>query len=68
MQEMCFQKGHNWNDLHWSKKRGSFIVKNTYINGELNNNFDAAINIKQTGIKIPEETVEEKDISPPMKQ
>jgi tRNA(His) guanylyltransferase len=30
MQEMCFKKGHNWNDLHWSKKRGSFIVKNTY--------------------------------------
>ena len=53
---------------NWSKKRGSFIVKNTYINGELNNNFDAAINIKQTGVKIPEETVEEKDISPPMKQ
>ena len=25
---------------NWSKKRGSFIVKNTYINGELNNNFD----------------------------
>jgi tRNA(His) 5'-end guanylyltransferase len=21
MQEMCFQKGHNWNDLHWSKKK-----------------------------------------------
>ena len=68
MQEMCFQKGHNWNDLHWSKKRGSFIVKNTYINGELNNNLNAAINIKQTGIKIPEETVEEKNISSPMKQ
>lgn len=34
MQEMCFQKGHNWNDLHFSKKRGSFIVKNTYINGQ----------------------------------
>jgi len=32
MQEMCFQKGHNWNDLHYSKKRGSFIVKNTYVN------------------------------------
>ena len=29
---------------------------------------DGNINIKQTGIKIPEETVEEKDISPPMKQ
>jgi tRNA(His) guanylyltransferase len=27
MQEMCFQKGHNWNDLHFSKKRGSFIIK-----------------------------------------
>jgi tRNA(His) 5'-end guanylyltransferase len=30
MQELCFQKGHNWNDLHFSKKRGSFVVKNTY--------------------------------------
>lgn len=35
MQEMCFQKAHNWNDLHWSKKRGSFIVKNTYVNDKL---------------------------------
>jgi len=35
MQELTFQKGHNWNDLHWSKKRGSFIVKNTYVNGRL---------------------------------
>jgi tRNA(His) 5'-end guanylyltransferase len=37
MQELCWQKGHNWNDLHWSKKRGSFVVKNTYINKELLN-------------------------------
>ena len=28
LQEMCFQKGHNWNDLSIGKKRGSFIVKN----------------------------------------
>lgn len=35
MQEMCFQKGVNWNDLHFSKKRGSFIVKNTYVDGKL---------------------------------
>ena len=35
MQEMCFQKGHNWNDLHFSKKRGSFIIKNEYVNGLL---------------------------------
>lgn len=34
MQEMCFQKGHNWNDLHFSKKRGSFIAKVTYVNGK----------------------------------
>ncbi len=27
MQEMCFQKGHNWNDLDYSKKRGSTIIK-----------------------------------------
>jgi len=32
MMEMCWAKGHNWNDLHYSKKRGSFIVKNTYVN------------------------------------
>lgn len=35
MQEMTFQKDYNWNDLHFSKKRGSFIVCNTYWNGEL---------------------------------
>ena len=34
MQELSFQKGHNWNDLHWSKKRGSTIVKKTYVGGE----------------------------------
>lgn len=35
MQEMCFEKGHNWNGLHYSKKRGSFIVKNTYVDDML---------------------------------
>ncbi|MDC7248501.1 MAG: tRNA(His) guanylyltransferase Thg1 family protein [Sphaerochaetaceae bacterium] len=35
MQEMCFQKGQNWNDLHFSKKRGSFVIKNTYVDGNL---------------------------------
>lgn len=39
MQEMCFQKGHNWNDLHFSKKRGSFIVKNIYADDKLVNCF-----------------------------
>lgn len=27
MQELCFQKGHNWNDLSCFEKRGSFICK-----------------------------------------
>lgn len=35
MQEMCFQKGHNWNDLHFSKKRGSFIKKVIHVNGKI---------------------------------
>lgn len=30
-QELIFQKGLNWNDLHWSKKRGSFITKQEYV-------------------------------------
>lgn len=30
MQEMCFQKGQNWNNLHFSKKRGSLILKISY--------------------------------------
>ena len=34
-QELIFQKGLNWNDLHWSKKRGSFITKQTYVNNNL---------------------------------
>lgn len=34
-QELIFQKGLNWNDLYWSKKRGSFITKNVYVNNKL---------------------------------
>lgn len=30
MQEMCFQKEHNWNDLPTSWKRGRCVVKTTY--------------------------------------
>ena len=28
MQEMCFQKGENWNDLDANKKRGAICIKN----------------------------------------
>lgn len=27
MQELCWQKGHNWNDLNYKKKRGCTILK-----------------------------------------
>lgn len=39
-QELCFQKGHNWNGLPFYKKRGSFIIKNTYINDILLDGFN----------------------------
>jgi len=32
--EMALEKGHDWNELHWSKTKGSVIVKNTYVNGK----------------------------------
>lgn len=32
MNELCFQKGQNWNDLPFFQKRGSFIIKQKYIN------------------------------------
>lgn len=35
MQEMIFQKDFNWNDLDSGKKRGRFIIKNTYVNDKL---------------------------------
>lgn len=35
LQEMCFQKGVNWNDLDSHKKRGRFIVKQEYWDDEL---------------------------------
>lgn len=34
-QEFIFQKGLNWNNFEVGKKRGRFIVKNTYVNKEL---------------------------------
>lgn len=40
LQEMCFKRGYNWNDLSFDKKRGSFIIKNTYVNGILIENID----------------------------
>lgn len=36
MQEMCFQKEHNWNDLSTSWKRGRCVVKTTYeVDGDI---------------------------------
>lgn len=35
MQEMCWEKGQNWNDLNYSKKRGSFIVQNLLVKNQI---------------------------------
>ena len=34
LQEMCFQKGINWNEYHGKFKRGRLIIKNLYTKGE----------------------------------
>ncbi|MGE3320386.1 MAG: tRNA(His) guanylyltransferase Thg1 family protein [Candidatus Berkiella sp.] len=44
LQEMCFQKGFNWNDLPTSQKRGRCIVKKTFSENAIN---------KKTGETIP---------------
>ncbi len=31
LQEMCFQKGHNWNDLHSDNKRGSYFKRSKTV-------------------------------------
>lgn len=33
LQDMCFNKGQNWNDLGFEKKRGSLVLKQAYFNG-----------------------------------
>lgn len=51
MQELCWQKGHNWNDLNYKKKRGCTIVKNLYVNDMLvmptPNNYDSYSHMKE---------------------
>lgn len=58
MQEMAFQKGHNWNDLHWSKKRGSFVVKNNYINNNLVHQIDVISLTKDDVVRTKWEVIE----------
>ena len=53
MQEMCFQKGVNWNDLHWSKKRGSFIVKQSSCSQEKHNDFDPEVRLTWEVVETP---------------
>jgi hypothetical protein len=54
MQEMCFQKGHNWNDLPFYMKRGSFIMKNTYEDIENENAIRTKWELIETPIKFSE--------------
>lgn len=55
LQEMCFQKGHNWNDLPFEQKRGGFIVKNTYINNRLGEILESegTTQYKLIGVDLP---------------
>ena len=61
-QELCFQKGHNWNDLDFSKKRGSLIIKNTYVNGERAEIDDNMYQIYEDGELFEMEWIELKSI------
>ncbi len=55
MQEMIYQKGLNWNDLSFEKKRGSFVVKNIYWEGEL---------VKDTGGTLQSKSFYQQDYKP----
>jgi len=54
MQELCFQKGVNWNDFEPKKKRGRLIVKEYYQKGE-------AIRSRWVSVEPPTFT-QEKDV------
>lgn len=45
LQELCHLKGHNWNNLHWSKKRGSALVKSveTFSRGISNPEYERTV-------------------------
>lgn len=53
MQEMIFQKtGKNWNDYPAKLKRGRFIIKNTYVNGTLQNNYNMLKSVDELHKKV----------------
>lgn len=53
MQELCFQKGHNWNDLDYTKKRGCTIIKNSYIKeGDIEKKIIESLVIKDELIRL----------------
>lgn len=56
MRLMCLEKGISWDDLHFSKKSGSFVIRNTYIDGELYNN-DSPENLKNGVVRSRWEVV-----------
>ena len=58
MQDMCFEKGHNWNDLHWSKKRGSTIEKRMYEKSLVHYSPKEIMELKETPMRSRWETIE----------
>lgn len=57
MQEMCFQKGINWNNLPFEQKRGSLIINNYYVNNKLIDKYFYVDNgeLKYKGLPDPEQ-------------
>jgi tRNA(His) guanylyltransferase len=59
MQEMIFQRsGKNWNDLDAKLKRGRFIIKNTYVNGELQVDYNIRKQIEDLHKRVSGKTTE----------
>lgn len=48
LQEMCFQKGFNWNDCSTSQKRGRCIVKKKIIKSGINSNTKETFSVERS--------------------
>lgn len=57
MQELIFQRsGQNWNDLDAKLKRGRFIIKNTYVNGQLQSDYGVRKQIEELHQRVSGKT------------
>lgn len=49
LQDMCFEKGFNWNNLEFYKKRGSLVLKQKYVDGDNVTNW-GIVDIKEDSV------------------